>query len=122
MSIFDVSANAETTAVSSGGKEWHVKHLTALDRDRFELQWMNYRKAQGDSVQGIRAFVTVFCLCDKDGNHLHPSGNGDKASGEFLKAVAHANSLSSEFISPLSDVAFRVNKLTKQDVEELEGN
>ena len=104
----------------AGGQEFYVKRISALDRDRFEQQWLEYKPA--DSVHGIRAFVSVFCLCDSEGKLQHPSGDGKTASDEFIKTVEHAQNLPSELISPLASKALEINKFTGQDVEELEKN
>ena len=120
MNIFDLKPVCKVEPVNVGGNTFFIKYLTALERDQFEHLWVNHRNE--NSVVGIRSFITVFCLADKDGNLLNPAGDKDKPSDEFIKAFNHANLLCSDEITPLADAAIRINKFGANDLEELEGN
>ncbi len=120
MSIFDLDAGEGVSEVKVGEKVFFIKHLNALERDKFEQQWLKVKP--DDSVIGIRAFAAVFCLCSKDGKLSHPSGGKVTPNKEFLEAVEHANKTPAGMLSKLSDVALEVNGFSKSDVDELEKN
>jgi hypothetical protein len=120
MGIFDIETGSNVETVTIDGQALHVKRLSALERDTFEQQWLDFKPS--DSVIGIRPFYVTWCLCDESGNHEFEPGKGKAAKPEFLEAVDKVSGLPAKIVNPVFDVASRVNALTNNDVGELEKN
>ena len=91
--------------VPEWGGSVHVRMLTARQRDAFEL-WVS-----GDTKENIRARLAVLCVCDADGKLLFSDDDAD-ALGEK----------SGSAMDRIFDAAADLNKFSKKDTEELEGN
>jgi hypothetical protein len=82
-----------------------VRVMTAGERDQFE------RKFTQDRYGNIRAYVAAATVCDDEGNLLF-----EKADIDVLATKSGAA------VDRLFDVALRINKLRKKDIDELEKN
>jgi hypothetical protein len=87
-----------------GGSVW-VRTLTASERDQLEMSWEQTKRVH------FRARLVYYCACDEEGKTLFRP--------EDL-AVIGAHSTAA--VSRICDVAFRLNKFTKDEIEELEKN
>lgn len=118
MSIFELITDEKCESVTTGGKQFYVRYIDALERDRFEQQWQNYKA--GDSVIGIRAFLVAFCLCDAEGNKEFDSGDKAKASKEFCDAVVKIGTIKAQLLQPVFNLAMEINGFSEGDVDDLE--
>src|SRR5688572_16771684 len=87
-----------------GNKSVFIRTLSAGERDQFEASLT-------DRTTNIRARLAVMCLCDEDGSPLFTQDKVEalaKKSGKALDRVF--------------DAAIHLNKISKEDVEELEKN
>ena len=116
--IFDLISKEVCEPVTIDGKTFFVRYLTALQRDKFEEQWTNYRT--GNSVAGIRGFMCAFCLCDKDGKPEFNSGSKEFAGKEFTEAAKKIGEIKSTKLQPLFSKVMEINGFSAEDVEELE--
>lgn len=100
------------------GTVGYVRQLTADERDeRFELLWVKRRermKQQG--MVGFRAFAVAASLCDADGKLVAQT---PEQIDEVATTLSGRNGLP---VSRLFDHVVNLNKLLKEDVEELEKN
>jgi hypothetical protein len=91
--------------VPEWGCDVFVREMTARDRDAFEVF---VTKNNGIN---FRAALIVRTVCDESGTLIF--GEQDiKAVGEMKAST----------ISPIANLAIRVNAIGKKDIEELEGN
>ena len=95
----------ERVDVPEWGGEVYVKSLTALERDRFELQ------AQNKAVQNHRAFVVAMAVCDAEGNKLFTEADIVKLGNKSAAALAR-----------IFDVAVKLSRFTEEDIDQLEKN
>lgn len=91
-------------AIPELGGSVYVRALTAGERDRWELEYAGSRKT-------LRAAMAALSVCDAEGNRLFA-----EADIPALDAMPAAP------LSRIWDAAFELNKLTKDDVDRLEGN
>ena len=84
--------------------------MTAAERDSFEASMLD-AKGQAKKLQNFRARFIAHCIVDSDGNRLFSD-----------KDVMALGKKSSAPISRLFDEARKLNGMTDEDVEELEGN
>lgn len=95
----------EPVDVPEWGGVVYVRVMSARERDRFEQRFIE------DRYNNIRAFLAVATVCDEEGRRLfedYEVGDlGDKSSAALDRIFL---------------VACRINKLSKEDVEDLEGN
>lgn len=125
MDIFELGRSVSKDSLRSvkiEGSEFWIKELNANERDIMEIQWLSYRDKREGNVGGIRAFTVAFCLCDKDGKCLYDSGNDRSPTKEFKQTVEKMSGLPIRVIQPLWNTASKLNKMTEDDVEELEKN
>ena len=108
--ILDVSDAAFTTVyIPEWGGDIRLRTMTGKDRDAFEISFS--KALQDGKAQNMRAAMLVRCICDDDGALL------------FSKSDATAlGTKSAAALDPLFTAAQKLNKMTKQDIEELEGN
>jgi hypothetical protein len=95
----------EEIDVPEWGGTVFVRVMTARERDRFEQKWSESR------YDNIRAFLAVCVVCDEAGLPLFSEKDIDALGRKSAAALDR-----------IFDVASRVNKLTPQDIEDLEGN
>jgi len=84
-----------------------LRVLTGTERDRFEAEFVGGNK----SVDMVRAKLVAKCLCDSEGNRLFTEQE-IPALGEKSAAV----------LDRLFTQCMKLNRFTKDDVEELAGN
>ena len=120
MGIFDIKTGSNVEKVTVEGQDVYIRRLSALERDTFETQWLEYKPA--NSMIGIRPFYVAWCLCDSDGKPEFDPGLDAKVSKEFLEAVAKVSSLPAKVVQPVFAKASEVNALSSGDVGELEKN
>lgn len=95
----------ETIPVPEWGGEVFIKTISAGERDRWELA------VQGKKIEDIRSSLLVQCVCDDNGGLLFsPSDIGE------LSRKASAP------IQRLFNAAVKLNRVSGEDIEELEKN
>lgn len=91
--------------------EWggtaNIRVMTGTERDRFESEFVGGNKG----VDMVRAKLVAKCLCDEDGNRLFTEQE-IPALGEKSAAV----------LDKLFTQCMKLNRFTKEDVEDLAGN
>tara|TARA_R100001594_G_scaffold132022_1_gene172025 strand:+ start:636 stop:1001 length:366 start_codon:yes stop_codon:yes gene_type:complete len=117
-SIFELKSENNCKKVCVDDKEFYVKVLSALDRDKFETQWMNHKSE--NSVIGIRPFMVAFCLSNEVGELVFDSGEKEKASDEFISNVVEVGKLPAGKVQPLFSVSMQLNGFSDQEVDDLE--
>lgn len=126
MDIFELVNNnnlSKAEAVIVSGEKFYIRRLNANDRDVMEEQWLSFRDTRkAGEVGGLRGFTVAFCLSDKDGNKTYDSGFSKTPKKEFLDVVERMSELPIEYINSLWNKAAHLNKMTSDDVEELEKN
>ena len=94
--------------------EWNatvgVRVMNGHERDRFEGLMLDYQE-QGRRLHNFRARLLVQCLCDEQGGRLFD-----------LSEVEALGEKSSVALDRLFAVAQRLNKLTQEEVDKLQGN
>ena len=89
--------------------EWHgsvnVRVLTGAERDRLEVEWEQTKRVN------FRARLALYTVCDDTGKNLFQP--------QDLAVLAIQPTT---VLSRIADVAFPLNRFTKEDVEELEKN
>lgn len=95
----------EELVVPEWGGSVYVKVMTAAERDRFEERFTTNR------YDNVRAYLAVCVVCDEAGRSLFT-----------LDDLAALGGKSAAAMDRIFAVAQRVNKLTDEDVEDLEGN
>ena len=107
MSLLNLSKKFVPKAVKVEGETFYVSVLSALEKDRFDLQYAEFR-GDGGGV-GLRGFLTAFCLCDATGKKEFCSGNGTKAEKNFLDVVKQIGEMPSNVIEPVFEAACDIN-------------
>lgn len=95
----------ERVNVPAWGGDVYVRELTAWERDSLEVSWEKTKR------HNFRARLAVATVCDEQGEDLFG-----------LKDIEALGKHPSTALVAIADVAFRVNKFTKEEVEELEKN
>lgn len=94
--------------------EWQgkigVRVMTGAERDRFEGMILDAQE-KGQRTANFRARLLSLCLCDQQGGRMFD-----------VKEVDMLGEKSSVALDQLFDVARRINKLTPDEVEKLQGN
>lgn len=102
-------AGIEKVAVPEWGGDVYVKVMTGAERDRWELTQSQILK---DPVNlNIRASLCAVTLCDEKGNRLFSDFQIDELGNK-----------SAIVLDRIFDVARKLNKLTNDDLDELEKN
>ena len=96
--------------------EWnmHVRvvEMSADERDQFDLNAVAERNKDTDkTIRRIRARLVCSCVCDEDGKRIFTDADIDEL-GKGSSAAADR----------IYDVASRLNRFSKADVEELAKN
>jgi hypothetical protein len=91
--------------------EWNgsvkIRVMSGTERDRFEAEFVGGNK----SVDMVRAKLVAKCLCDEEGNRL------------FTEAeIPQLGEKSAAVLDKLFTACMKLNRFTKDDVEELAGN
>jgi hypothetical protein len=108
--ILDVDDAAfDTVNVPEWGGDIRLRTMTGKDRDAFEI---SFSKALADGkAQNMRAALLVRCICDDAGTLI------------FSKSDATAlGTKSAAALDPLFTAARKLNKMTEEDIADLEGN
>jgi hypothetical protein len=87
------------------GGDVYVRTMTAGERDRWESEHF------ADPKTDVRGRLAAFTLCDEQGNRLFTSAD-----------IGALSALSCKPLARIWDVAIRLNRVTRGDVEELEKN
>ena len=125
MDIFQLAEKRKLSkceSVTVEGEEFFVKRLDAGERDIMEEQWLAFKEMRGSRIGGIRGFTVAFSLCDSQGNRTYDSGTTRRPEQTFVDVVERLMSTPLEFINPLWNKSASINKMTQEDVEELEKN
>jgi hypothetical protein len=102
----------EDVDVPEWGGVVRVKMLTGTERDQFEQELVvRHGKKTSVNLANIRARLVALCMVDADGALLFTE-----------KDVAALGRKSAMALNRVFEVAQRLNGLTEQDIEELEGN
>ena len=101
----------EKVEVPEWGGEVCVRVMTAGERDAFEAEIVEQKERNGKLTPNLRAKLAALCICDEHGKRLF--GRGD------VEALAQKSAAA---LQRVFNVAQRINKITKEDVEELEKN
>ncbi len=99
----------EKVAVSEWGKDGFVfvKAMSGRARDKFENE---FTKSDDALFPDIRAKLAALTVCDDQGKLMFD-----------YKDVIKLTEKSSAPLSSIFDVAMRINKISEEDVKELEG-
>ena len=98
----------EAIDVAEWGGKVYIKVMSGSERDRWEIDATHSIRSKN---LNIRAILCVLTVCDKDGKRIFKDDDA-QALGEK----------SSIILDKVFQVARRVNKLTDDDLQELEGN
>lgn len=109
-------------AVAVPTPEWkkdslaYVAELTANERDELEIGWAEFKATKGEEDNvGFRAWCVAFCLCDVERGLLFDPDEVPAMAEKIGKRNGKAT-------SRLFNTISRINGLTKQDIDVLEGN
>ncbi len=95
----------EAVEVPEWGGQVHVRELTAGERDRFEVQVSDSKRAN------FRARLAVFAVCDDKGARLFQESD-----------IPELAQLPSAGLVRVCEVALRINKFSDGQIKELEKN
>ena len=102
----------EVVSVPEWGGQVRVKGLTGMERDAFEASLIvTAGKIQKMDTQNIRAKLCGLCMVDEEGARLFNDQD-----------VALLGRKSAAALDRVYEVAARLSKITKEDVEEIAGN
>lgn len=93
--------------VPEWGGSVKIRVMTGTERDRFEGEFVGNNK----SVDMVRAKLVAKCLCDDDGNRLFTE-----------QEVPQLGDRSAAVLDKLFAACMKLNRFTKDDVEEMAGN
>lgn len=85
----------------------NIRVMSGTERDRFESEFVNGNK----SVDMVRAKLVAKCLCDEEGNRLFTE-----------QEIPALGEKSASVLDRLFTACMKLNRFTKDDVEELAGN
>lgn len=94
--------------VRFAGQDVHVRTMTGLERDAFETL---YLESKTEGRPNIRGAMAAFTVVDENGVRVFEDGDAEKL-GRLPAAELDA----------VFSIAQRLNKITDDDVKELEGN
>lgn len=109
----------------------HGTHVYVLDptpdqSDLAQVQWTNYRKSHGIENVGFSKFLVAWALCDENNVRLIDSGTEeDRVSPGFIESmnqIGGDTGIDNRAFRRIFDKAMQSFGLSKQDLEELEGN
>lgn len=93
--------------VSEWGGTVKVRVMSGTERDRFEAEFVGGNK----SVDMVRAKLVAKCLCDEEGNRLFTE-----------QEIPALGEKSASVLDKLFTACMKLNRFTKDDVEDLAGN
>ncbi|MDB5297657.1 MAG: hypothetical protein JWO31_3640 [Phycisphaerales bacterium] len=108
--ILAKARNVKTEAVDVDGETYHVRCMSANDRDAWEAQFVEFEES-GRKLEGFRARLLVRTLCDDAGALLLTEADTE-AVGQMDGATANA----------LFTVALRLNGMDAKAGEEARKN
>ncbi len=103
--FFALKPEVREVKVPALGDSVYVRMMTAGERDRFEVEHV-----KAGSID-FRARLAAATVCDADGRLLFDPGDAAALSG----VPAHA-------LVDVVDAAIKLNRISSEDVQELEGN
>jgi len=101
----------EVIALPEWGGDAHIRVMTGAERDYLESVMTAPVDGPGGRMRNIRAVIAALTLCDEHGGRLFS-----------LEEVDALGAKSSTVLDRIFLVARRLNKLTTEDVEQLEKN
>jgi len=99
----------EKVNVPEWGGDVYVRKMNGMERDRWEL--MSAKAIDKPSQANIRASLCAMTICDDKGKRLFTDNQ-----------IANLGSKSSIALNRVFDVSRELNKLSDDDIEELEKN
>lgn len=93
--------------VPEWGGNVKIRVMTGTERDRFEAEFVG----GGKSVDMVRAKLVAKCLCDDEGKRLFTE-----------QEIPQLGEKSAAVLDKLFASCMKLNRFTKDDVEELAGN
>ena len=93
--------------VPEWGGSVKLRVMTGTERDRFESEFVGGNK----SVEMVRAKLVAKCLCDDDGKRLFTE-----------QEIPQLGEKSAAVLDKLFTACMKLNRFTKDDVEEMAGN
>ena len=110
----EVLAASDLTMEEVFVPEWDgivgVRVMTGAERDRFEGMILDAQE-RGQRTANFRARLLALCLCDQQGGRMFD-----------VQEVDRLGEKSSVALDQLFDVARRINKLSPDEVDKLQGN
>jgi hypothetical protein len=100
----------EEVEVDAWGGTIGVRVMTGAERDRFEGMILDAQE-RGQRTENFRARLLSLCLCDQQGGRLFDTLEIDRLGEKSCVAL-----------DQLFDVARRLNKLSPDEVDKLQGN
>lgn len=102
--------------VPEWGGHVYLTVMTGIERDAWEMNLMKKGhdgkpEINWDRLKNLRARMLVSCITDKNGNRLF--------NAQQIDALGEKSSL---VLDRLYDEAQKLNKISEEDIEELEGN
>jgi hypothetical protein len=104
-SFFAIPPEITTEPVVIRGEKYFVRALTVGEKDKWELE--NGK----EGATSMRARLVVATVCDESGAPVFKAGDVHRLADYPVSVV-----------EPLVDAALKLNRITKEDVEELEKN
>lgn len=103
--------NIEKVECPEWGKDGfvYVKNMSGRGRDKFEAEFTKNKDSDNEMIPDIRSKLACLTICDKKGKLLFDYEDVEKLS---LKSCAP--------LERIFDVSMRINKISEQDVKELE--
>ena len=101
--------NIEPISLPEWGGDAFIRTMSGTERDSWEM----YASKQMEKVNNvnIRAKLASITLCDKEGKRLFGDGQVDALSKKSAKAL-----------NRVYEAALKLNKLSDEDIEQLEKN
>ena len=114
----DGAGEVHTMTVEEWGGDIGLKHMTAGERDAYELSNLDF---EGDKPEqrreNFRARLVAHCMCDVDGVLVYADKKGEIKDG----AVAELAKRGAKVISRIWERAAEINGLSEQAAKEEEG-
>ena len=95
------------------GETFYIRVISGADRDTFEASLLTKKgKKEVVSLVDVRGKLLAYCLSDAEGNQVC----------QFEKQATEISSLPISILEPLFEVAKEVNKIGKEDIDELKND
>jgi hypothetical protein len=118
----DGAGEVHTMTVEEWGGDIGLKHMTAGERDAYELSNLDSDALEDGTVtqrrENFRARLLAHCMCDADGILVY----ADKKGKITDKAVAELAAKGAAIVQKVHAKAAEINGLSEAAVKEEEGN